>query len=114
MHGPSTGKFEIEAAWTECADDPEKEGPERIDSTGQLGELTLTENHDNLFSLAEAVAQQQPPPAGQMPGSGQERAPGNRHEFGDTKFRLIEYTMRATTRFRASICRQRSTRSETR
>ena len=100
MHGPSTGKFEIEAAWREWVDDPEKEKPERIDSTGQLGELTLTENHDNLFSLAEAVAQQQPPPAGQMPGSGQERAPGNRHEFGDTKFRLIKYTMRATTRFR--------------
>ena len=100
MHGPSTGKFEVEAEWKEWVDDPEKEKPERIDSTGQLGELTLTENHDNLFSLAEAVAQQQPPPAGQAPGSGQERAPGNRHEFGDTKFRLIKYTMRATTRFR--------------
>ena len=28
------------------------------------------------------------------------RARGDRHEFGDTKFRVIRYTMRATTRFR--------------
>ncbi len=73
MHGPSTGKFEIEAAWKEWVDDPEKEEPERIESSGQLGELTLTENHDNLFSLAEAVAQQQPPASrtdtGKRPGA---------------------------------------------
>ena len=30
----------------------------------------------------------------------QKRARGDRHEFGDTKFRLIQYTVRATTRFR--------------
>ena len=94
MHGPSTGKFEIEAAWQEWVDDLEKTGPELVDGHGQLGEIQLSENHDNLFSLNPAVDAQQPA------GDGQKRARGDRHEFGDTRFRLVRYTMRATTRFR--------------
>jgi hypothetical protein len=94
MHGPSTGKFEIEATWKEWVDDVDRPGPELIASRGQLGEVLLAENYDNLFSLSTAIDQQQPPEGAQP------RARGDRHEFGDTKFRLIEYTMRATTRFR--------------
>jgi hypothetical protein len=94
MHGPSSGKFEIEAVWHEWVDDVDKPGPERIESHGQLGEIQLAENHVNLFDLEGAVAAQQ------VETSNQKRAPGNRHEFGDTKFRLIHYTIRATTRFR--------------
>jgi hypothetical protein len=94
MHGRSTGKFEIEAAWQEWVDDVDKPGPELVDSHGQLGEVQLPENYVNLFSLGPTVDAQQPA------GSGQKRARGDRHEFGDTKFRLIQYTMRATTRFR--------------
>ncbi|MGH9141727.1 MAG: hypothetical protein ACRD2I_11395, partial [Vicinamibacterales bacterium] len=94
MHGRSTGKFEIEAAWQEWVDDVDKPGPELVDSHGQLGEIQLPENYINLFSLGPAVDAQQPD------GAGQKRARGDRHEFGDTKFRLIKYTIRATTRFR--------------
>ena len=94
MHGRSTGKFEIEAAWQEWVDDVDKPGPELVDSHGQLGEIQLPENYVNLFSLGPTVDAQQPA------GTGQKRARGDRHEFGDTKFRLIHYTMRATTRFR--------------
>jgi hypothetical protein len=94
MHGRSTGKFEIEAKWQEWVDDVDKPGPELVDSRGQLGEVQLPENYVNLFSLGPTVDLQQPD------GSGQKRARGDRHEFGDTKFRLIEYTIRATTRFR--------------
>ncbi len=94
MHGPSTGKFEIEAAWQEWVDDVDKPGPELIDSRGQLGEIQLPENYGNVFGLEPIVDAQQPPVAGEK------RARGDRHEFGDTKFRLIHYTMRATTRFR--------------
>jgi hypothetical protein len=93
MHGPSTGKFEIEASWQEWVDDLAKDAPELIKSHGQLGEIQLGENHVNEFDLDSAVAEQ-------VPASGKQRAPGNRHDFGDTKFRLIQYTMRATTRFR--------------
>jgi hypothetical protein len=94
MHGPSTGKFEIEAVWQEWVDDVDKPGPQLVESRGQLGEILLAENYSNLFSLSTAVDEQQPV------APGEKRAPGNRHEFGDTKFRLIHYTMRATTRFR--------------
>jgi hypothetical protein len=94
MHGRSTGKFEIEAAWQEWVDDVDKPGPELVDSHGQLGEVQLPENYINLFSLGPTIDLQQPD------GGGQKRARGDRHEFGDTKFRLIQYTLRATTRFR--------------
>ncbi|HTE44939.1 MAG TPA: hypothetical protein VK636_06825, partial [Gemmatimonadaceae bacterium] len=100
MHGPSTGKFEVEAVWQEWVDDLDKPAPELVESRGQLGEILLSENHDNLFDLKGAVDAQQPPPGPQQLGTAQPRARGDRHEFGDTKFRLIQYTMRATTRFR--------------
>ena len=51
MHGPSTGKFEIEADWKEWVDDLDKPGPELVASHGQLGEIQLPENFINLFSL---------------------------------------------------------------
>lgn len=94
MHGPSTGKFEIEADWKEWVDDVDKPGPELVASHGQLGEIQLPENFINLFSIGPVVDAQQPAEGKQK------RARGDRHEFGDTKFRLIRYTIRATTRFR--------------
>jgi hypothetical protein len=94
MHGPSTGKFEIEAEWEEWVDDVAKDQPERITARGQLGEVLLAENHANRFSLEAAVNAQMHDP------SNRKRAQGNRHEFGDTRFRLIRYRIRATTRFR--------------
>lgn len=93
LHGPSSGKFEVEAAWDEWVDELDKPGPERIASRGALGEVLLAENHANLLSLANAVDAQVHDPK-------RPRARGDRHEFGDTKFRLIRYTLRATTRFR--------------
>ncbi|WSH68239.1 hypothetical protein U8Q05_30670 (plasmid) [Rhizobium ruizarguesonis] len=93
LHGPSTGKFEIEADWHEWVDDLSKPAPERIIGKGQLGEIQLSENHENEFNLDDAVNSQIHDPA-------RPRAPANRHEFGDTKFRLIHYRVRATTRFR--------------
>lgn len=93
LHGPSTGSFEVEADWSEWVDDIDKPGPERIDSHGALGAVQLAENHDDLFSLGPAVDAQAVDP-------NRPRARGDRHEFGDTKFRLVRYALRATTRFR--------------
>lgn len=93
LHGPSTGKFEVEAHWKEWVDDLEKPGPELVDSNGTLGEILLGENHANTFDLGSAVNAQQY-------DSARPRARGDRHDFGDTKFRLVEYRLRATTRFR--------------
>ncbi|NYT63794.1 hypothetical protein H0A66_15860 [Alcaligenaceae bacterium] len=95
LHGPSTGKIEIEAEWDDWVDDPENPaGPQRQTSRGMLGEIPLAENSRNLFTLSGAINDQQ------VPGGSTDRARGDRHEFGDTKFRLIRYRLRATTRFR--------------
>jgi len=93
LHGPSTGKFEIEADWEEWIDDLEKEGPERIDAHGQLGEIPLGENHVNAFDLAGAIDNAQVDP-------NRPRARADRHDLGDTRFHLIRYRVRVTTRFR--------------
>jgi hypothetical protein len=102
LHGPSTGKFEIEADWNEWVDDLEKDGPKRVPHKGQLGEIQLTENHGNEFDLADAVndsriADNDNP---QAITQARPRARGDRHEFGDSRFRLVHYRVRATTRFR--------------
>lgn len=99
LHGPSTGKFEVQAQWEEWVDDLNQPGPVRRRMSGQLAEIPLPDNHINHFSLATA-AQMQTPPAGNAGGGSGQRALGNRHDFGDTRFRLVRYHLCATTRFR--------------
>ena len=93
LHGPSTGKFEIEADWHEWIDDLNADGPERVHRKGQLGEVLLSENHANEFVLQSAVN-------AQMHDPNRPRARGDVHEIGDARFRLIRYRLRAATRFR--------------
>ncbi|MGC3937314.1 hypothetical protein ACOTTU_05870 [Roseobacter sp. EG26] len=93
LHGPTTGKFEIQAEWHEWVDDLNKEAPERVWRKGQLSEIHLTENHENVFPLGAVVSAQDV-------DSQRPRARGDLHEFGDTKFRLISYQLLASTRFR--------------
>lgn len=97
LHGPSTGKFEIEAEWEEWVDDPAQPEPMRRSFKGQLGEIPLAENHPNEFLLEQAVkdARVESPD-----GRPVDRAPGDVHALGDTRFRLVRYRVRATTRFR--------------
>lgn len=101
LHGPSSGKFEVQAQWTEWHDDLNRERPELVTLHGQLGEIPLSENHANQFSLASAAAANNvnsPNPNNVSPAK--PRAPGNRQDFGDTRFRLVNYHLVATTRFR--------------
>lgn len=105
LHGPSTGKFEIVGEWDEWIDDPALPEPKRVHHQAVLSEIRLAENHVNRFSLAEAVAAQRAftPVGGQVQPLDLENrpaVPGDRHEFGDTRFRFIRYRLRATTRFR--------------
>jgi len=96
LHGPSTGKFEVVAKWQEWVDDVNKPEPERVKFSGQLGEINLAENYPNCFNLKDAVD-------AQLPDINDTDAPqqrGDVHALGDTRFRLIEYQIRATTRFR--------------
>lgn len=110
LHGPSTGKFEIVGEWDEwvddpLADDPTDPGPKRVHHEAVLSEIRLGEMHGNRFTLEQAVAEQTAftPVGGQLLPSDLAKhpaVPGNRHEFGDTKFRFVRYHLRATTRFR--------------
>lgn len=105
LHGPSSGKFEIVGEWHEWIDDPLSGDPKRVHHLAQLSEIRLGENHANVFNLDDAVAKQNEfkPVGGQVtPDALNKRpaVPGNRHEFGDTRFRFIRYRLRATTRFR--------------
>lgn len=103
MHGPSTGKFEVFADWAEIVDDPAIGPPKVVSGEGQLAEVNLPENFQNEFGLDEVIALNEAAAVEHLsnpsPGT-QQRARGNRHEFGDTKFRLVRYRIRATTRFR--------------
>lgn len=86
LHRTSTGRVECEAEWAEPHDDLTQ--PACITKTGlaRPGELKVSLEGDrvdgpaapqrNLFSLAAT------------------------HNFGDTKHRVVKYSLRATTRFR--------------
>ena len=100
LHGASTGKFEVVAEWHEWFDDPQQPRPLRKLMRGTLGEIPLPENHVNDFMLASAANAVQVAPAIGQIDTGDKRTRGNRHEFGDTKFRLVRYRLEATTRFR--------------
>ena len=95
LHGPSTGKFEIEADWSEWVDDVDKPGPQRVKFQGKLGEIRLAENHANKTNLGDAVNAQI-----QDSEDSEDKQRADVHALGDTRFRLIRYSIRATTRFR--------------
>ena len=96
VHGPSTERLDVEAAWGEPIDDPAKPGPETTSRSGLAGHAAIGYDED-LVLLGER-------------GDEGETAPltdGRRivshtilHNFDDTKHRLVDYTVRATTRYR--------------
>ncbi|WP_171162033.1 hypothetical protein [Streptomyces sp. I05A-00742] len=75
-HARSTGRVDIDAAWTEWTDDVAEGAPRRTDRHDRVGHFTLEtfQNDRSLFDL--------------------------RHEFRDTRHRNVIYTPTATTRFR--------------
>lgn len=95
LQGPLTAKFEIKPEWEEWIDDlNDPDGPKRVTKRGQLGEIQLEENHLSEFILSRAVEAQN------VDLANRPRARQDIHEIGDTKFHLIRYTVRASTRFR--------------
>ena len=94
-HARSTAKLEVLAEWFEWLDDPTRPAPVRRRFTAQLPEV----------SIASPPLQSQEPASGVVfegMGSGSTEAAHAhiRHEFGDHKFRLVRYNLRASTRFR--------------
>lgn len=98
----STGKFEVLAQWKEWIDSLAEPGPRQLSLEGRAFELKIEENAPDVFNVESAGGAnvpRTPPPTGLMvlPRGA---APTARHEFHDTKYRAVDYSIVATTRFR--------------
>lgn len=93
VHGPSTERLDVEAAWSEWVDDVTKPGPERIATTAAACGTSVRPDEDLVVLSAADAA---------LPlGDGSTlQLHGAVHQLGDTRHRLIDYRMRATTRYR--------------
>ena len=94
-HARSTGKLEVLAEWMEWIDDPSQPAPVRRRFSAQLPEV----------AIASPALHDQEPATGRSyedlgTGGPEAKHAHIRHDFGDHKFRLVRYRLRATTRFR--------------
>lgn len=96
VHGPSTERIDVEATWTQQEDDVARPGPDDVDPPERHAvacTLPILEYEDlALLGLADDELD--------VPGIGRLRIHRARHEFGDTRHRVVAYRCRATTRFR--------------
>lgn len=97
VHGPSTEQVTIEASWTEPVDDLGLPVWEERASRGIAGTTKVTD-HERLGILFDQTLLA----SGDLdwPADPTIRIHGTRHEFGDTKHRMVDYRLRASTRFR--------------
>lgn len=96
-HAKSTGRLDVEATWTEQVDDLAQDAPDDGDDGrplrhghGHVGDFSLQPNEDDCLVGRDD----------QRPQPGKPAVHKLRHEFGDTKHRLVNYRATATTRFR--------------
>ena len=96
VHGPSTDRVEVEATWTQQEDDVAQPGPDHVDPPARHAvacTLPILDFEDiAILGPVEMNVD--------VPGVGTFRIHPARHEFGDTRHRVVEYRCRATTRFR--------------
>ena len=92
-HGSSTDRIDAEATWTEWIDDLAQPGPatEARNSVAFTTSVAPKEDLVVLFIKDETF---------DVPGYGPWRLHGSKHQFNDTKHRVVDYAFRATTRFR--------------
>lgn len=93
-HARSTAQLEVLADWFEWQDDPAQPAPVRRAFSARLPHVDipsppLRSQEPASHVLFEALGH----------GSGEAALAHARHEFGDHKFRLVQYRLRATTRF---------------
>ncbi len=95
LHGRSTGKLEVLGDWMEWIDNGPGTPLVRRRMSAQLREVgieqpPLARDEPQRQVLFSALG------SGDKPG----QVPHYRHEFGDGKFRLVHYQLRASSRFR--------------
>ncbi len=88
-HAKSTGRLDVEAQWKEPID-VHPDGPSELEGTAHVGDFQL-----ESFEAACRIGRDDVPASGSLPPVHQLR-----HEFGDTKHRVVSYRAVATTRFR--------------
>ena len=94
LHGPSTERLDIEAAWTEQVDDVAKPAPEEVSVVAAACHTSVAADEDLLVLLGTKDG------SIPLPDGGTLRSHAAVHQLGDTRHRMITYTMRATTRYR--------------
>ena len=96
VHGPSTERVEVEATWTQQEDDVAQPGPDDVSPPERHAvACTLpTQDFEDLALLGKVDTTLD------VPGLGKVAIHRARHEFGDTRHRVVAYRCRATTRFR--------------
>lgn len=93
-HARSTAKLEVMAQWMEWIDDPALPAPVRRRFTAQLPEVGVPAPALHSQEPASGVSFES------LGAGGADAATAHlRHEFGDHRFRLVRYRLRATTRF---------------
>jgi hypothetical protein len=95
LHGPSTGRIDLQASWSEPVDDPSADTWEEVTGGATPWGTDVEPAEDFLALLPQPFGGTVTTPDGDVV-----RLHQVRHEFGDTKHRVVDYTVRATTRFR--------------
>ncbi|HEX2099225.1 MAG TPA: hypothetical protein VHF69_01095, partial [Candidatus Synoicihabitans sp.] len=85
----STDKLDVLAAWQEPLDDPAQPTWQLLERSAQVTELKMNPLYPDVLDVPPPVNPQVP--RAKLP---------LRHEFGDTKHRVVRYRLKGTTRFR--------------
>jgi hypothetical protein len=89
VHGSSTDKIDVEARWTQMVDDLNETAPKAITFSTHVDTIPVDYTDRTFY-------------CNNLPGRRKmsTRAPMIKHPFGDTKHRMVEYDLVATTRYR--------------
>ncbi|MDD8020540.1 MAG: hypothetical protein PHU81_05050 [Acidobacteriota bacterium] len=107
IHGHSTSKVELMADWQEPVDYLSDPGPRVIDGKAHVLAFTITPQMKSISftpkleqkRIQNSDNQQQVPKQMTATFEARPKLPVYRHEFGDTKFRRVNYSLMATTRY---------------
>ncbi len=110
IHGKSTVKLEVKAAWMENVDDPDagppQWGPTAAERSAHAFTLDLERKHTTVLNAGApkpatmtSAAWGTIPSTGMIVNNSAYNTEPQRHFFGDTKHRKINYTAIATSRF---------------
>ena len=107
IHGQSTSRVELMASWSEPVDDLNEPEPKVLESRAHVLELTVTPEMNSISltpktgerRIQDSDNQQQVPRPITSAAIIGLPTPVYRQEFGDTRFRRVNYSLIATTRY---------------